>query len=57
MSEQPAEYLQGAVERLTFHSTESGYTVARFKAPRTPELVTRPVLSLLLLSKYLSMSA
>ena len=57
MSEQPAEYLQGVVERLTFHSTESGYTVARFKVPRTPELVTRPVLSLLLLSKYLSMSA
>ena len=40
MSEQPAEYLQGVVERLTFHSTESGYTVARFKVPRTPEPVT-----------------
>lgn len=40
MSEQPAKYLQGVVERLTFHSTESGYTVARFKVPRTPEPVT-----------------
>ncbi|WP_121971097.1 ATP-dependent RecD-like DNA helicase [Leptolyngbya sp. BC1307] len=40
MSEQPAEYLQGVVDRLTFHSTESGYTVARFKVPRTAEPVT-----------------
>jgi exodeoxyribonuclease V alpha subunit len=40
MSEQPAEYLQGVVDRLTFHSAESGYTVARFKVPRTPEPVT-----------------
>ncbi|MEO1445860.1 MAG: ATP-dependent RecD-like DNA helicase, partial [Cyanobacteria bacterium J06635_11] len=40
MSEQPAEYLQGVVDRLTFHSTESGYTVARFKVPRTPDPVT-----------------
>ncbi len=28
------------VERLTYHSEESGYTVARFKAPRTSELIT-----------------
>ena len=34
------ESLQGVVERLTYHSEESGYTVARFKAPRTSELVT-----------------
>jgi exodeoxyribonuclease V alpha subunit len=40
MSDQPAEYLQGVVERLTFHSAESGYTVARFKVPRTAEPVT-----------------
>ena len=32
--------LQGVVERLTYHSEESGYTVARFKAPRTSELIT-----------------
>ncbi|NET33169.1 MAG: ATP-dependent RecD-like DNA helicase [Cyanothece sp. SIO1E1] len=40
MSDQPAEYLQGVVERLTFHSAESGYTVARFKVPRSPDRVT-----------------
>jgi exodeoxyribonuclease V alpha subunit len=28
------------VERLTYHSEASGYTVARFKAPRTHELIT-----------------
>ena len=36
----PVESLQGVVERLTYHSEESGYTVARLKAPRTSELVT-----------------
>lgn len=36
----PIEQLQGVVERLTYHSEESGYTVARFKAPRTRELIT-----------------
>lgn len=36
----PVETLQGVVERLTYHSAESGYTVARLKAPRTSELVT-----------------
>ena len=36
----PTESLQGVVERLTYHSEESGYTVARLKAPRTSELVT-----------------
>ncbi|EKV01573.1 helicase, putative, RecD/TraA family [Leptolyngbya sp. PCC 7375] len=40
MAEQPADYLQGVVERLTFHSAESGYTVARFKVPRVSEPVT-----------------
>lgn len=39
-SSPPAESLQGVVERLTYHSEESGYTVARLKAPRTSELVT-----------------
>lgn len=32
--------VQGIVERLTYHSEESGYTVARLKAPRTSELIT-----------------
>jgi len=36
----PVESLQGVVERLTYHSEESGYTVARLKAPRTSELIT-----------------
>jgi exodeoxyribonuclease V alpha subunit len=36
----PVDNLQGVIERLTFHSAESGYTVARLKAPRTQELVT-----------------
>jgi exodeoxyribonuclease V alpha subunit len=36
----PVESLQGVVERLTYHSEASGYTVARLKAPRTSELVT-----------------
>jgi exodeoxyribonuclease V alpha subunit len=39
-SDSNAEPLQGVVERLTYHSEESGYTVARFKAPRTSELIT-----------------
>lgn len=34
------EALLGVVERLTYHSEESGYTVARFKVPRAGELVT-----------------
>lgn len=34
------ENLQGVIERLTFHSAESGYTVARLKAPKVQELVT-----------------
>jgi len=32
--------VEGVVERLTYHSAESGYTVARFKAPRSSELIT-----------------
>ena len=34
------EQLQGVVERVTYHSTESGYTVIRLKAPQTKELIT-----------------
>jgi exodeoxyribonuclease V alpha subunit len=45
MTEQPSSYaqseqLQGVVERLTYHSEESGYSVARLKVPRARELVT-----------------
>jgi exodeoxyribonuclease V alpha subunit len=36
----PTEPLQGVVERITYHSEESGYTVARLKAPRVSDLVT-----------------
>jgi exodeoxyribonuclease V alpha subunit len=36
----PLEDLQGVVERLTYHSEESGYTVARIKAPRAQDLIT-----------------
>ena len=39
-SGQPSEVIQGVVERLTYHSEESGYTVARLKAPRSSELIT-----------------
>jgi exodeoxyribonuclease V alpha subunit len=34
------EPLQGVVERITYHAEESGYTIARLKAPRISELVT-----------------
>jgi exodeoxyribonuclease V alpha subunit len=34
------EHLQGVVERITFHSDESGYTVLRFHVPGERELVT-----------------
>ena len=36
----PLADLQGVVERLTFHSDESGYTVARVKVPRERDLIT-----------------
>jgi len=41
-SQPPSSLLQvqGVVERLTYHSEESGYTVARLKAPRSSELIT-----------------
>src|ERR1700753_4360235 len=34
------EYMQGIVERVTYHAEESGYTVARFKTPGSHDLVT-----------------
>ncbi|MFN9867321.1 MAG: ATP-dependent RecD-like DNA helicase, partial [Pseudanabaena sp.] len=34
------DYLQGIVERLTFHSEETGYTVARLKVPKAQDLIT-----------------
>lgn len=39
-SQQPLECLQGAVERVTFHSEESGYSVIRVKVRGHRELVT-----------------
>ncbi len=34
------EHLQGIVERVTYHAEDSGYTVARLKAPGERDLVT-----------------
>ncbi|MEA5573459.1 ATP-dependent RecD-like DNA helicase [Calothrix sp. UHCC 0171] len=34
------ESITGVVERLTFHSEESGYTIARLQRPRVSELTT-----------------
>jgi hypothetical protein len=34
------EYVQGIVERVAFHSEESGYTIARLKVQGVRELVT-----------------
>lgn len=34
------QILLGVVERLTYHSPNSGYTVARFQTTKTNELVT-----------------
>src|SRR5579883_1880450 len=36
----PTEQLQGIIERVTFHSPESGYTVARLKVPSAHDLIT-----------------
>lgn len=36
----PVEHVQGIVERVSFHSDESGYTVLRFTVPGVRELVT-----------------
>jgi exodeoxyribonuclease V alpha subunit len=46
LSDQPSAYstssesIQGVVERLTYHSAETGYTVARFQTPKAHELIT-----------------
>ena len=34
------EFLCGVVERITYHSEESGYTIARLKLPSTTKLTT-----------------
>jgi len=34
------DYLQGVIDRLTFHSPETGYTVARLQSPAIKEPVT-----------------
>jgi len=39
MSDKP-DYLQGVIDRLTFHSPETGYTVARLQSPAIKEPVT-----------------
>ena len=39
-SQQRFETIQGVVERLTYHSPESGYSVARLKAPGERDLIT-----------------
>ena len=39
-SEQPTEVLAGSIERVTFHSAESGFCVLRIKARGHRELVT-----------------
>jgi exodeoxyribonuclease V alpha subunit len=36
----PIEHLQGVIERVTFHSDETGYTVARLHVPLERDLVT-----------------
>ncbi len=36
----PAEHVQGIVERVTYHAEDSGYTVARLKAPGERDLLT-----------------
>ena len=39
-NQQRFETIQGVVERLTFHSSESGYSIARLKVPGDQDLVT-----------------
>jgi exodeoxyribonuclease V alpha subunit len=36
----PTEHLQGIVERVTYHAEDSGYTVARLKAPGERDLIS-----------------
>ena len=39
-SQQPTEVLAGSIERVTFHSAESGFCVLRIKARGHRDLVT-----------------
>src|SRR5437660_10631158 len=39
-SQHLTEQLQGIVERVTYHAEDSGYTVARLKAPGERDLIT-----------------
>lgn len=34
------DYLQGVTERMTFHSEDTGYAIARLKVPKSPDLIT-----------------
>ncbi len=36
----PTEHLQGIVERVTYHTEESGYTIARLKVASASDLIT-----------------
>jgi exodeoxyribonuclease V alpha subunit len=36
----PTEHVHGIVERVTYHAEDSGYTVARLKAPSARDLIT-----------------
>lgn len=38
--EKSTDYLTGVIERITFHSEETGYTVARLQMSRAKELTT-----------------
>ena len=49
------EHLQGVVKRLTYHASDSGYTVAHLKAPRTRDLIT--VVGTLLISNLVKPSS
>ena len=40
MNQPQSEFLTGIIERITFHSEESGYTVARLQVPKATDLIT-----------------
>jgi exodeoxyribonuclease V alpha subunit len=40
MNQPQSEFLTGIIERITFHSEESGYTVARLQIPKATDLIT-----------------
>lgn len=39
-TQQDYEILEGIIERITFHSEETGYTVAKLKVPKSDKLIT-----------------